>query len=202
MRERNTGYVLLGVIAQMGQASGYEAQRFIAESIGNFWRESFGQIYPELNRLAAEGLIAATADAEGPGRGRTRYKVTARGRRLLTEWLDRPAQEQPPRQEVILKVFFGAIGGEDMVRAQLDAEEARQHQRLLALDGLGEMLVRDYASDPDLPYSLMSVRAGQRAAQARLAWVEECRQLLAAAGRGPQRVVGAWRRLVAAEVGA
>ena len=47
-----TAEALLGMLS-LGPMSGYEIRQPIEESIGNFWRESFGQIYPTLKRLVA-----------------------------------------------------------------------------------------------------------------------------------------------------
>jgi hypothetical protein len=38
--------------------SGYEIHKAIEDNFGSFWGESYGQIYPTLKRLAAEGLIS------------------------------------------------------------------------------------------------------------------------------------------------
>lgn len=195
MRERTTPFVLLGVIAQMGAASGYEVQRFIAGSIGQFWSESFGQIYPELSRLAREGLVSEVSERQNGARSRTRYRVTPQGRAGLKRWLARPPVEQPPRQEALLKVFFGSIAGADVVLGHLDQEEKRHRERLGFLRGVAETLLRDFPDDPDLAFSLMTVRAGERGALSRLAWTAECRALLAAHEKGPRAVAAAWKRL-------
>ncbi|MFW6201785.1 MAG: hypothetical protein ACOC8B_04355 [Gemmatimonadota bacterium] len=48
-RGSRTRYVLLGVLAG-GPKTGYEIKRMIDESIGHFWSESYGRIYPGLER--------------------------------------------------------------------------------------------------------------------------------------------------------
>ena len=37
--------------------SGYQLRLTIRRTIGNFWQESFGQIYPALRTMVAEGLV-------------------------------------------------------------------------------------------------------------------------------------------------
>ena len=74
-----TGRVILGLLAVEPQ-SGYDIKALVDNSTRFFWAASYGQIYPELKRLAERGLIEAEADSEG-GRRRTTYRITDRGAR-------------------------------------------------------------------------------------------------------------------------
>ncbi len=51
-----TPNALLGLLS-LGPMSGYDIRQLISQSIGYFWSESYGQIYPGLKRLAAAGLV-------------------------------------------------------------------------------------------------------------------------------------------------
>ncbi len=51
-----TPNALLGLLS-LEPMSGYDIRQMISRSIGYFWSESYGQIYPGLKRLAAEGLV-------------------------------------------------------------------------------------------------------------------------------------------------
>ena len=62
-RENKTKYAVLGLLAY-APLSGYDIRRIYAQSLGNFWSESYGHIYPILKRLKAEGL-ATRGDASG-----------------------------------------------------------------------------------------------------------------------------------------
>jgi len=59
MKYNRTAYTILGMLSIEPNlsASGYEIRKAIESTVGYFWGESFGQIYPTLKRLAAEGLI-------------------------------------------------------------------------------------------------------------------------------------------------
>ena len=57
MSQSQTSYVILGILAIHPHQSGYEIRKTIQQSVGFFWSESFGQIYPTLKRLNAEKLI-------------------------------------------------------------------------------------------------------------------------------------------------
>ena len=98
------GRVILGAVRRKSR-SGYEIKRLVDRSTRFFWAASYGQIYPELRRLEAEGLIAGTSKPHG-ARPRTVYRVTPRGRRALRTWLLTPDAGYEVRDEGLLKLFF------------------------------------------------------------------------------------------------
>jgi PadR family transcriptional regulator AphA len=105
MRAGGVAYVILGAL-RAGPQSGYEIKRLVDKATRFFWAASYGQIYPELRRLTAEGLIEQVGDGDGGGRRRIRYDLTPAGRRALSEWLRGPAGSYELRDEWLLKLFF------------------------------------------------------------------------------------------------
>jgi DNA-binding PadR family transcriptional regulator len=94
---------------RFGSRTGYEIKQKIEISTRFFWGASYGQIYPELKRLAAAGLVEVEAAPRG-GVKRNAYRLTAAGERALHEWLADPdAQLFEMRDEALLKVFFGDL---------------------------------------------------------------------------------------------
>jgi len=59
---------------------GYQLMRAIAERTGGAWTPSPGAVYPTINQLEDEGLVAVTADA-----GRKLVRLTDAGREQLAE---------------------------------------------------------------------------------------------------------------------
>src|SRR3989442_14232086 len=85
-RENTSRYAILGVLSRRAM-SGYDVKKLIERSIAHFWNESYGQIYPILNRLAAEGLAERR---RGRPRGRPErhgYSPTPKGPPELQRWL-------------------------------------------------------------------------------------------------------------------
>jgi DNA-binding PadR family transcriptional regulator len=114
-----TAKVVLGMIA-LGERTGYDIKRTVEHSTAFFWGASYGQIYPELERLERAGLVKGKAQTGG--RGRREYTVTARGRRALTEWLSADAPLAfNTRDEGLLKQFFG-----DLVPLEVQLENVRR----------------------------------------------------------------------------
>src|SRR5919204_4913507 len=103
-RLSGTAVALLGLLA-LRRRTGYEIKQTLDRTTRFFWNASYGQIYPELRRLAVAGLIEGE-DASRGGRTRTVYGVTAKGRRRLDEWLGTPDFRVDIRDEGLLKLFF------------------------------------------------------------------------------------------------
>src|SRR5215210_5099613 len=105
-----TAYVILGML-KLGRRTGYEIKSLVDVSTRFFWAASYGQIYPELKRLEASGLIRGQDDASD-GRRRRAYELTSAGRGALHEWLTSGEDDvRELRHEGVLKLFFSDVLG-------------------------------------------------------------------------------------------
>jgi PadR family transcriptional regulator AphA len=57
----------------------------IRQSVGHFWNESYGQIYPNLKKLASEGLVSRKTERQKGKPDRHVYSITDKGRERLKE---------------------------------------------------------------------------------------------------------------------
>lgn len=82
------GDVRAAVIALLAEQPmhGYQIITEIAERSGGAWKPSAGSVYPTLQLLADEGLIAAEEQ-----NGRKTYSLTATGREVADAAADKPA---------------------------------------------------------------------------------------------------------------
>ena len=154
--------------------SGYAIRQAITETLGHFWSESFGQIYPTLARLEADGLV--TPDSAGRTSGST-YRLTAAGRRRLADLLREPIPSAPPRNGTLLRLFFGAHLGPQACADVVHEARDRALTSLAAMTAIRSEVERD--PDPNAAYWLITVSAGEHAARALLAWAEESLAMLA-----------------------
>ena len=99
--------VVLGMIG-LGARSGYDIKSAVDGSARFFWAGSYGQIYPELRRLEAEGLIRGEDSPTG-ARGRRLYELTDAGRTWLVDWLVGPDTTIEYRDESLLRLFFADV---------------------------------------------------------------------------------------------
>jgi PadR family transcriptional regulator, regulatory protein AphA len=110
-----TAYVILGMLSWRPM-SGYDIKAVVDRSTRFFWATSYGQIYPELRRLADAGLIEGKEQPQG-GRRRTVYRLTASGRKRLREWLRAEPETFELRDEGLLKLFFASAAPESAIQA-------------------------------------------------------------------------------------
>ncbi|MEV4296174.1 PadR family transcriptional regulator [Microbispora rosea] len=94
---------LLGLLTAYGSASGYDLTKGFEKSVAHVWQAGHSQIYPELAKMTADGLV--TVEAEG-ARGRKIYSITAEGRAELRAWLIGHDPTGPARSEVALQAFL------------------------------------------------------------------------------------------------
>ncbi len=96
-------HALLSLLSQE-RASGYElARRFERTLWRHAWHAQYSQIRPELDRMAADGLI--TLVARGTRQRRT-YSITRAGQAELQRWLHHPPARFVARSEFVLRLFL------------------------------------------------------------------------------------------------
>jgi PadR family transcriptional regulator, regulatory protein AphA len=126
-----TGRVILGVLA-VEPRSGYDIKALTDQSTRFFWAASYGQIYPELKRLAERGLIEGSNEPLG-GRKRTVFQITPKGRAVLADWLNSPEQVHELRDEGLLKLFFAGTQGREEVIAAIQGKRDTHAAKLAEL---------------------------------------------------------------------
>src|SRR5450631_3908496 len=119
MKLKQTAHVILGILAIHPHQSGYEIRKTVQQSVGFFWGESYGQIYPTLKRLVAEKLIVPSSSGAKARSTRQQYSITPAGLACLQQWLAVPFRDDPPRDEFLLKMFFAAEAGPAVAIEQL-----------------------------------------------------------------------------------
>ncbi|MGA3373101.1 MAG: PadR family transcriptional regulator [Terracidiphilus sp.] len=188
MKDNRTAYVILGMLSIAPKGSGYEIHKAIQENFGSFWGESYGQIYPSLKRLAAEGLIEACKPTAAGKKRRHEYALTEAGRASLREWLALPFQNDPPRNEFLLKLFFGREAAPGVALAHVREVNERNRRTLAMLERIEKMARAHQSKDPNLPYWMLTLGLGLALTRAALEWGESALKELAALERGAQEV--------------
>jgi PadR family transcriptional regulator AphA len=150
-----TAYVILGMVSREPR-SGYEIKAAVDNSTRFFWAASYGQIYPELKRLAEAGLVEGV-DAPTGARRRTRYAITVDGEAELKDWLRRPPETVEMREEGLLKLFFAGV-----LKPGEAAETLRsmRRMRLKLAERLRALEPGKAGAAEQDPYPLMVLRGG------------------------------------------
>jgi DNA-binding PadR family transcriptional regulator len=184
MSRSRTAYVILGGLSIQPNLSGYELHKAIEENFGSFWGESYGQIYPTLKRLVAEGLIEACKPASAPRKRRQEYALTDAGRACLREWLALPFQNDPPRNEFMLKLFFGRQAAPGVSLAHVRELNERNRRMLATLEAIESMARKDQSQNPNKPYWMLTLGLGMALTRAALDWGESALEQLSAMETG------------------
>jgi DNA-binding PadR family transcriptional regulator len=163
--------VLLGLLT-IGPMSGYDLGQAIRTSVGFFWNESYGQIYPNLKNLAAEGFVTSKTQRQKGKPERHIYSITKKGRERLAAWLAIEPQPEIPRNELLLKLFFGAQVPAEILIGYVEAMVEKQRALVRKFIETGKA-VSTQQQFPDTPYWLLTARFGQLELEAHLRWGEE-----------------------------
>ncbi|MGA2168863.1 MAG: PadR family transcriptional regulator [Terracidiphilus sp.] len=181
MKGNQTTYVILGILAIHSNQSGYELRKTVQQSVGFFWGESFGQIYPALKRLVAEGLIVPSTSASQTRPRRQEYSITPAGLACLQNWLAIPYRDDPPRDEFLLKLFFGREAAPCVSIAHIRKFQEKNRRMLATLLDL-EVLGRARSfHHPGFPFWMLTLQYGVAQLRSALEWSEAALAMLSAA---------------------
>ncbi len=175
IRTSKTEFVLLGLLANRPR-TGYDLKKTIETQMSHFWKESFGQIYPVLSRMADGGLVRCEQSIEEGRPVRKIYTITEEGLDRLEEWLKSPFQEVPQRNELLLRIFFGKRASREILEGHLREYRGTVQNNLVHLERTEKSMKSVEGIESGL--FLMTLRYRIEEARARLKWVDECVHLL------------------------
>lgn len=67
---------------------GYQLSKRLTDTLGGFWRVSYGSLYPSLKRLERQGAVEQVFDELEVGRRKNVYRITEQGETVFRELLD------------------------------------------------------------------------------------------------------------------
>ena len=127
----------LGILS-LGDATGYEIKKMVAEGSFSFFSEaSYGSIYPALTKLSDEGLIEWTAEAQTNRPDKKIYHLTDKGRTMLESALGNAPKPDKNRSEFLAALMFSEAVAPDRIPVLL-ADRIGHHDTQLAI--LNELL--------------------------------------------------------------
>ena len=167
-------YSILGLL-HYKPMHGYRLKEHIERNFGHMWSINYGQIYPNLKKMKAEGLISMHEEVCRGEKGPPRklYTITDAGKKVFQEWL-----AQSPEGSMILRdpflmrfVFFGF------------GEEARALEHIEEQLGVYEkQLARRYSNlnrwEHSGPYVQLMADLGVRMNEVILDWLKHARREL------------------------
>jgi PadR family transcriptional regulator, regulator of vanillate utilization len=113
-------HALLAILA-VEPMTGYELTKHFDRSAANVWHAPHSQIYPELRKLEAAGLVTAESVARGDHGIKRTYSITGAGLDALVGWVEDLAPPAPERDEFQLKATYLEYGSFANARRQFEA---------------------------------------------------------------------------------
>jgi DNA-binding PadR family transcriptional regulator len=183
--KENTGkskYVILGMLARMPQ-TGYTIKKWLENEYSHFWQESFGQIYPTLKKLVAEGLaVSSQSTQQGNGRGQILYSITEAGRKELSDWLQEEPEIEKLRYEILLKISFGDNTKPEVLLGHLDSFIRRNDKLVKDMNHYIELIEEQKEKTIDCSYSQLTARCGVYMYSALRDWAVEAKKVISEKG--------------------
>ena len=184
-------YALLALLTAQPM-TGYDLAKAFHVSVGHVWHAPDSQIYPELKRMTADGLVEAEPVAWGPNSTKTQYAITDDGVAALSAWMAQPVDYPSERDPARLRAAYFEWADPDAARArlrehlahfaerraqwqgQLDAIRDRTHQIL------ARRLQTDTRHDPEavVAFKVFTYEGFIERADLEIAWAQRGLELL------------------------
>jgi DNA-binding PadR family transcriptional regulator len=122
-------HAVLGLLSS-APSSGYDLLKRFDMSLANVWSATQSQLYTELTRMAADGLVEVAAEG---ARRRKEYTITEAGMAELRHWMTEVEPEPLRRNAMLLRVFFLHLLEPAQARAYIRNQAefaAEQHAQL------------------------------------------------------------------------
>jgi DNA-binding PadR family transcriptional regulator len=148
---------------------GYQLSRELGDSLGGFWRVSYGSLYPTLRRLESAGAVEAVpGEAASAARRKHVYRITEKGEKLFFELLQEnpnDSSSEDTRFRVRL-AFFRYLPPETRIRLL-------ERRRGYLEDRLGTITDSLRATGEGIDdYTLALIEHGRSATESDIAWLE------------------------------
>jgi PadR family transcriptional regulator AphA len=185
-------HALLALVSG-GPLTGYDAVKHFRSSVGHLWHAPDSQIYPELRRMQAEGLLEATEVPWGTKSAtKTQYSLTQAGREALAAWQSAPLTYAPERDQPHLLAAYFEWGTAESASERLAehiafftaARDSARSQAQEIRDRTSPTLQRRFAvTDPAdwdriAAFKLFAYEGKIARAQAEIEWAERGLRLL------------------------
>jgi DNA-binding PadR family transcriptional regulator len=160
-------------LLQEGPRHGYQLKTEFESATGGVWPLNVGQVYTTLDRLERDGKVRI-ADGAAAAPGQKVYEITVEGVQELGVWWEAvPADEPPPRDELMLKVLMAIERGREHGLRVV----TRQRTELFALLQRKRRERTALGPDAGLAASLVTEALMARA-EADLRWLDRCEAAL------------------------
>jgi len=122
-------FALLALLS-VDAMTGYDLHKRFDSSVGHVWYAPDSQIYPELRKMEAAGVVEAEEVPWGSKGTKREYHITDAGRQALRDWMNATLPYARFRDAMHLKSAYFEWAEPDAARAQLRAPIAHYEAEL------------------------------------------------------------------------
>lgn len=102
-----------------GEASGYDLAKAFDATVANYWMATPQQLYKELERMTADGLIEARVVEQERRPNKKVHSISDAGRQVLRDFIAEATKPAAIRDDMLVKVQGMATGDSEAVEAVL-----------------------------------------------------------------------------------
>jgi DNA-binding PadR family transcriptional regulator len=170
-----------------GEASGYDLAKGFDASVANFWAATPQQLYRELDRMAADGLVHARVVHQERRPDKRLFSLAAAGHRALREFTARPPRPGVIRDELLVQVQAVDAGDGAAVRRALEERMSRAEAKIARYERLRARLLDgrfedDYLAEAERIGPYLTLMRGLSFERENLRWCEQSLKILARRG--------------------
>jgi DNA-binding PadR family transcriptional regulator len=177
---------ILGLLKERSM-HGYQLSKRLTDTLGGFWRVSYGSLYPTLRRLERDGAVERVFDEQEVGRRKNVYRITEKGEELFQHLLEEAGAESSSEDNRfrVRLAFFKYLAPDTRIRL-LERRRAYLEERLSTIaTSLGATRERFDT------YTLSLIQHGRDSTEQDIAWLNG---LIAAERRQSDQMTGGSKR--------
>jgi len=166
-------YVVMGMVLHK-PLTGYDIKKEIEAGIGNFYKSSYGNLYPALKKLTDKGYLTLT-EQTNVDRLKKYYLATELGKSAFLEWLTSPIDKSSITVSIMTRVFFFGELPVDLRDEQLQEYELHIQQ---TIDEYKKMAEQFSASGEDITdyHGVSTLYCGLQTAQVMMRWLRHIKE--------------------------
>jgi DNA-binding PadR family transcriptional regulator len=144
---------------------GYQLSKRLTDSLGGFWRVSYGSLYPTLKRLERQGAVEQVFDRQEVGRRKNVYRITESGESLFRDLLEEagPDASGEDNRFRVRMAFFKYLSPETRIRV-LERRRSFLEERLVTIRA-------SLATNAGDMYTTSLMQHGRESTEQDIAWL-------------------------------
>jgi DNA-binding PadR family transcriptional regulator len=174
--------VLTALLA--GEASGYDLAKAFDASVADFWTATPQQLYRELERMQAGGLVRARLVQQDKRPNKRLFSLTDAGREALFRFTTEPPKPTAIRDDLLVKVQAVDSGDIAAVRAAVAEQLERSNKTLVRYDRMRARLLdgrceADHLANADRVGPYLTLQRGILFEKENVRWAKQALAVLA-----------------------